>query len=113
MIKTQVDRQYIDIALSDFMLGYQEKKIYDLNDVYNFARYMHGFYPKIPYLEVANMLVAKLANGTSLNEKFDDNLFNNNEFGLKKVLSGHFMEIINYTISNNSDVPKKIILSKK
>ena len=89
-----------DIAISDFIIGYQENEINNLNDLYEFAKYMHGFYPSVPYFEVANMIISNFNKDISIEEQCHI-VFKSEFFGLNKVRLGHFMEIISYGESNN------------
>lgn len=96
-----------DIAISDFIIGYQEKEISNLNDLYEFAKYMQGFYPSVPYFEVANMIISNFNKDISIEEQCHI-VFKSEFFGLNKVRLGHFMEIISYGDSND-----KVLTFKK
>lgn len=101
-----INNTYIDIALSDFILGYKEKKIINKNDIYVFAKYMQGFYPNIPYLLVANMLSALIIENDNIEKVF----INQN---LEKIYNGHYIEIINYQYNIQELLSKYLVYTKQ
>lgn len=108
----QINSLYINIALSDFILGYKEKKIINKYDIFLFAEHMQGFYPNIPYLLVANMLNA-IIDENSNNDNNIDYIFKNQYLGLNKIYNGHFMEIINYNYNKKEINTKQLVYTKQ
>lgn len=90
-------RNKFNIALSDFEISYKNEELININDIYNFAKYMQGFYPKIPYLDVANSLSITINDDQSINENYYNNFFNSECLNCRKTRCGHFMEIINFS----------------
>lgn len=103
-----------NIALYDFKLGYENHEIINVYDIYNFANYMQGFYPKIPYFDVANNL-SLIANSKNQKINIDtyNYLFNHKVLNLDSIRSGHFMEIINFSRNKNCIYTKNKMYVKK
>ena len=71
-----------------------------------FAKYMQGFYPNIPYFDVANMIIK------NIHDNEYESIFKREYFGLNKIHGGHFMEIINFTDFSN-DTKLKVLINTK
>lgn len=103
-----------DIALYDFKICFDNHNLVVLDDIYNFASYMQGFYPKIPYFDVAEMLSLMVDDRDFLvNNEVYSNFFESKISGLKNIKCGRFMEIINFSRIDNSFACHNKICTKK
>lgn len=90
-------RRYYDIALYDFRIGIKIMGLKYICDLYCFAQYMKRFYKKIPYNEVAYLLVLLKNNqGNLLDVDFYLNFLNSECTDLENYTAKHFMEAFNY-----------------
>ena len=79
-------------------MGLKSHELIYISDLYNFAYYMKGFYKKIPYYEVANLLLTLKKNHDNLIDIDYYLKFLNSEcINLDHFTAGHFMEICNYS----------------
>lgn len=93
------NKKYYDIALYDFSMFLKSNDKVSFSDLYGFAYYMQGFYKKIPYYEVANLLYSLKNNRDNLIDiNFYLKFLTSDCINLDHFTAGHFMEICNYKV---------------
>ena len=92
------NRKKYDIALYDFKMSLKSHELIYISDLYSFAYYMKGFYKKIPYFEVADILYLLKNNQSNIIDiDFYLKFLSSECINLANFTAGHFMEICNYS----------------